>query len=196
MWRALPRQRQSALLVAGGRGSGGIWTMTGLGEQRMLQNGHFREALRLRLCQQSAPAGTVCQLPRDSANGDENNICGECMDSDGRLVHPLTCDHVAARLRPHRALCKALGRACRAQGAAIDYERRIPHLYRWDEDMQRYQQAVLDVVITWPGACPLKTVDATIACPLAERAANSWKKPGAARSPASHLRKLWAHWPT
>ena len=133
LWTQMPtQQRQVALLSGGGHGAGGMWAMTGLGERRMLQNAHFREALRLRLCQISAPIGAICQLPRDAVHDQEGTVCGERMDhSSCILVHPLLCDHAAAHLRPHRALCRAIGRACRATGAAVDYERHVPHMYVW-----------------------------------------------------------------
>ena len=100
--------------------------------------------------------------------------------SSGILVHPLLCDHAAARLRPHRALCRAIGRACRATGAAVDYERHVPHMYIWEEANQRHREAILDVVVTWPGATVLRSIDVTICCPLAERVHTAWKVPGAA----------------
>ena len=149
----------------------------------MLHNAHFREALRLKLAVSSAPSCATCQLVRESGAEDEPIICGEQMET-GMLIHPLVCKHSAARLRPHRAICRALGRSMRAAGAQVDYERAIVEHYRWDSSLQRYQEAILDVVLTWPGAVALQAIDVCISCPLAERVPAAAKHAGKAATQA------------
>ena len=66
VWQTAPdKGRQAAMLSAGGEGSGAMWTMQGINERKMVHNGHFREALRLRLGINTAPRGTTCQLIRE-----------------------------------------------------------------------------------------------------------------------------------
>ena len=81
-------------------------------------------------------------------------------------------------------LCRALGRLTRAAGAIADYERAMPEYYMWDEASSKVQEAILDVVLTWPGALALQTIDVCISCPHAERADTAWKKPGVAAASA------------
>ena len=134
VWNAAEPQRKTALLSAGGKGAGAMWTATGLGPRRMFHNAHFREAMRLRLGVSTAPPGTTCQLHRETAKDEaEPVVCGELMET-GLLIHPLLCKHGAARNRPHRALSRAVGRLTRAAGACVDYERHIPELYQWEEN--------------------------------------------------------------
>ena len=169
------------MLSAGGPGSGAMWHMRGIGERRALQSGHFREAMRLRLGIATAPHEATCKLCTRQHADTHAMVCGQALrDDDGLCTHPLVCDAAAARLRPHRAVSTAIGRALRAAGAEVDYERHIPHLYQWDEEKQRYREAILDVVAVWPGDSVLRCWDVTIACPHAQRVAKAAEVPGAA----------------
>jgi len=166
IWAASDCTQRAIQLSAGGRGSGAMWTMRGLGQRRALQNAHFREALRMRMGCLHAPAGRVCQLRAEAAVETGGGVCGQMLVGDhGLCLHPLTCDVAAARLRPHRAAATALGRAMRACGAAVDYERHAPHVYQWGPDSLRYVEAILDVATSWPGGSCLRSWDVAISCP-------------------------------
>jgi hypothetical protein len=170
LWHELPPPRRAILLAAGGQGSGSMWNMIGLGAKRTMQNGHFREAIRQRLGQSIADPQATCQLLRDATHDLERTTCSELMDHpSGMLVHPHVCTHGAARMRAHRAISHIVGRHCRALGAAVDYERHIPHLYQWDAQGHRYTEAILDIAITWPGEAIVHSYDVCIGCPLADR---------------------------
>ena len=108
-------------------------------------------------------------LPAPGAERGEA-ICGQMLcGGDGLCLHPLTCDVAAARLRPHRACTTSLGRALRACGAAVDYERHVPHLYKWDPVGERYVKAILDIAASWPGGSTLGVWDVVISCPHTAR---------------------------
>ena len=100
------------------------------------------------------------------------------------LTHPLICSHAAARNRPHRTICRAIGRLARAAGSTVDYERAIPELYEWEQDKPKPREAILDVVLTWPGALALQTVDVCISCPHADRTSAAWRRPALAATNA------------
>ena len=184
LWEQSPTEQQTVMLSAGGPGVGSMWSMRGLGERRALQNGHFREAMRMRLGVATAPHGATCQLSHKQHADGEPIACGKPLrDETGLCIHPLACDAAAARLRPHRATCTAVGRNLRAAGAEVDYERHVPHMYQWDATKQLYKEAILDVVSVWPGDSALRCYDITIASPHAARVNNPWRRPGvAARS--------------
>jgi hypothetical protein len=116
-------------------------------------------------------------------------VCGQLLaGAHGLCLHPLTCDVAAARLRPHRAVATALGRALRACGAAVDYERHVPHLYQWDPGSQRYVEAILDVVTSWPGGSSLRAWDVVISCPHSSRARRPDERPAAAAEGGEHVK--------
>ena len=79
--------------------------------------------------------------------------CGEELETDGLLVHPHVCHYGASRLRPHRAITKLLGRAIRATGAIVDYERHVPDLYLLNPETRQVTEAIMDAVVVWPGDC-------------------------------------------
>ena len=82
-----------------------MWTASGLGPRRIFHNAHFREAIRLKFGISSAPPGSTCQLLKETQKDEaEPVICEELMGT-GLLVHPLLCQHGAARNRPPTEHC-------------------------------------------------------------------------------------------
>ena len=153
--------------------------MRAVGERRALQNGHMREAIRMRMGCSAAPEDATCQLQHQQHEGGEPKPCGQQLMRGGVCAHPLECDAAAARLRPHRAVTVAVGRGLRGCGAEVDYERHVPHLYTWDEEKQRYTEAILDVVSVFPGDAQQRCYDITISSPHAQRVKNTWRRAGA-----------------
>ena len=181
LWEEAPSTQQTIMLSAGGPGTGTLWSLRGLGERRAMQNGHFREALRLRLGDATAPQGAECQLRHRQHEDGCGPPCGQPLcEPTGECTHPLVCDAAAARLRPHRAVCTAHGRVLRSAGAEVDYERHVPHLYTWDASRRLHKEAILDVVSVWPGDSAMRCYDVTIASPHAARVNNPWRRPGVA----------------
>ena len=181
LWEAAPEVQKTIMLSSGGTGTGSMWSMRGVGERRALQNGHFREALRLRLGDAEAPADAVCQLRHKQHEDGHAPPCGQPLcEPSGECTHPLQCDAAAARLRPHRAVSTSFGRNLRAAGAEVDYERHVPHMYKWEPARNAYTEAILDVVGVWPGDSVMRCYDITIASPHAKRVNNPWRRPGAA----------------
>ena len=134
----------------------------------------------MRLGEATAPHGATCKLKYQQHVDGNGKTCGQPLrDDDESCWHRLVCDCAVARLRPHRALCTACGRSLRAAGAEVDYERHVPHLYQWQEESRRHKEAILDCVIVWLGDHALRTYDVSVACPMAERAFHTSRKPGA-----------------
>ena len=86
--------------------------------------------LRLRLWK--PPGGAVCQLRRQAEQGGDRGAdegkqqCGKLLGSE--RLHPLQCEHGAAKMRPHDAVKAALSTMLHRAGAAVDVERVIPEL--------------------------------------------------------------------
>jgi len=181
VWVESSSIQRTIQLSSGGRGAGGMWAMRGLGPRRALQNAHFREAMRIRLGCCRAEDSATCSLQPESAAEQPRTACGHSLRGpEGTCVHPFLCNVAAVRQRPHRACTTAWGRALRACGANVDYERHVPHLYKWDNTTQRFTEAILDVVTSWPGGSTLCPWDIVISCPHAARVRGADTTPGAA----------------
>ena len=102
---------------------------------------------------------------------------------DSTLNHPQLCKQGPARMRPHRALAHALARVLRACRAEVDIERVVPELVRVG-DTGVVQEAVMDLVATFPGSVRPLYIDVTIRCPHAARYAQAATKPGQAAAAA------------
>ena len=143
-------------------------------------NTHFRAASLRRLSAISAPEGATCAIP--ARNHDTEDVCGHALDP--QLIHPQLCKQGPARMRPHRALAAALARELRRCGAEVDLERTVLELARRDE-AGNLKEAILDLVVTFPGTFQQHYVDVTIRCPHAARYEHAAVAPGEAASAAA-----------
>ena len=80
----------------------------------------------------------------------------------------MVCKAGPARLRPHRALQHKLGQLLVASGANVDYERPVPDMYRIRPD-GTVQEAILDVVATYPATVGYWAIDVSIRATQASR---------------------------
>ena len=86
LWNMLGGNGQTALLSAGGPGTGGVWSTVPLAKQMAFTNAQWSVATRLRLrCLVRPRDALTCQLPRKG----EGEVCGEQMDQG--LQHALEC---------------------------------------------------------------------------------------------------------
>eukprot|EP00973_Karenia_brevis_P026021 3590341-Karenia_brevis.AAC.1 len=69
-----------------------------------------------------------------------------------------------ARLRPHRAVVRALQKVCERGGAEVDLERAIPALFRVGAD-GKIIEAILDAYVISPSSFDSYAIDVTIRCP-------------------------------
>ena len=87
-------------------------------------------------------------------------------------------------MRPHRALAAALARELRRCGAEVDLERTVVELAKRDQ-AGNIKEAILDLVVTFPGAVQQQFIDVTIRCPHADRDEHAADSPGEAASGAA-----------
>ena len=122
----------------------------------------------------------MCAIP---AKADaRTDFCGHALDA--RMVHPQLCKQGPARMRPHRALAAALARELRRCGAEVDLERTVIELAQYDNE-GNIREAILDLVVGFPGAVQQLFIDVTIRCPHAGRYEHAAHSPGEAASSAA-----------
>ena len=86
-------------------------------------------------------------------------------------------------MRPHRALAATLARELRRCGAEVDLERTVVELTQTDE-RGRVTEAILDLVLTFPGSVQPLYVDVTIRSPHASRYERAHHRLGGAAAAA------------
>ena len=86
-------------------------------------------------------------------------------------------------MRPHRALAASLARELRRVGAEVDLERTVVELAKRNSDGS-VKEAILDLVVCFPGSVQPLFIDVTIRCPHAERYEHAFHSPGEAASVA------------
>ena len=101
---------------------------------------------------------------------------------DNKLTHPHLCRVGPARMRPHRGLCHVLCQEIKFAGTHVDLERACPEFYKISETGAVEEEAILDVVIHFPGGPQQRMVDFTIRCPHASSYANCDKVTASAAS--------------
>lgn len=163
----LPEWRQEGLLSAGGPGGGGVWTQLPDEPRGFFPTAHFRVASLRRMGLLLAPLGATCAL---QTKGDGNcDVCGKVLDQ--HLLHPLLCDKGPAKVRVHTAVCHVLSKELSECKAMVDMERVVPDLMQVVErdTGKTYIDAILDLVVCWPGQVQPAWLDVTIRCPHAVR---------------------------
>ena len=94
---------------------------------KLLQNGHFRHCLRIRIGAASAPFEATCQLQHRHHAAGDCDPCGQNLKDNTGLCTQPSYGAAAASLRLHRGACTAFVRARAAVGADADCGR-VPHL--------------------------------------------------------------------
>ncbi len=94
------------------------------------------------------------------------------------VEHPYLCDLGNARLRPHDCLKTKLAAELAALHVYADIERHVPSMYRVNEK-GNIEEAVLDIVVSYPGEAGMEAIDVTIRCPFHDA---TQKPPGPAAS--------------
>jgi len=161
-------------LSAGGNHTGKLWTSVPQSAAAFFDNDHFRMAVQLRLGCVTAPESSVCKIA--------NTAGEECLQRlTTPVTHPHLCKYGPARLRPHGSLIAGLKHQLLKVGAQVDVERAVPFLYRVGTD-GKVQEAILDIVTSFPGGLHQEWMDITIRCPHAERYEKASVQAGAASS--------------
>ena len=161
VWSTSEPRQQARMLECGGEGTGSFWLATPDCTALRMPDAHWRIATRYRCGLPLAPLHTACCVPRADLT-----TCGVCVDSWGD--HLLMCKAGPARLRPHRAIQRRLGQLLGAAGANVDFERPVPDMYRLRPDGS-VQEAILDVVATFPGTTGYHAIDVSIRATQATR---------------------------
>ena len=183
LWQSSDKDRQIGLLSAGGPGAGTVWLQTPIRGSDYSMNSHFRAASLRRIGALAAPRGATCHIPAATAQeGGFPEPCGHLLDS--KMLHPMVCKQGPARMRPHRALAAALAKQLRRCGAEVDLERTVVELAKVDRQGVT-QEAILDLVVTFPGSVQPLLIDVTIRCPHATRYQHASHTPGEAASTAA-----------
>ena len=180
LWQQADAAGRARLLEAGGPGVGTTWTALPEAD-RWLSSAQWRVATQLRLGLWNDCLELRCQHP--AAGG----VCGAPL---GRgPLHSLDCHAAPSRTRVHKSLAVTLADQVRRAQAEVNLEQAVPELGRWWKDAAgawHCQDAVMDLVIAWPGAWLGKTlVDVTVRDPQAARyQPAATKKPGASAAKA------------
>jgi hypothetical protein len=174
-WSRLTADRKKVMLSSGGFGAGTVWNAIPTRPQWQFSSARWQTATRARLGFLRAPTGSTCQLPKGDEG--EETVCGKVLDQ--HVVHPALCDAGATKLRTHNALKFVLAQDLRNEGAFVDVECRVPDLYKRLPNGE-IREAILDLVVEWPGAGRRHLIDVTVRCPHALRYGNSASKVGAA----------------
>ncbi|CAK0877910.1 unnamed protein product, partial [Prorocentrum cordatum] len=167
LWGSLGAERREGLLSSGGPGAGALWLQMPAQPADYFPTAAtapFRAATLRRLGALSSPPGATCRIKR--RGGDCEDICGQQLDRT--LRHPQLCKQGPARMRPHRALAATLARLLRECRAEVDIERTVTELERVTPT-GRVEEAILDLVVSFPGSVQPLYVDVTIRCPHAAR---------------------------
>ena len=179
LWTAADAGGRARLLEAGGPGVGTAWTAMPDAD-RWMSSAQWRVATQLRLGLWNDGHELRCQ--HQTTGG----VCGAPL---GRgPLHSLDCQAAPSRVRIHKSLAVTLADQARRAQAEVALEQAVPELGRWWRDASgawQCQDAVMDLVVGWPGAWLGKTlVDVTMRDPQATR-----YQPAASRRPGASTAK-------
>ncbi len=159
---------------AGGPGVGKFWTdIPGAGN--LIDNMHFIVMTASRLDTITVIDGTQCQIRHAKPKTDGGPRVPRHMPGDRRcngmlnnpLEHPYLCTIGSARLRPHDSMKLKLAAELIALHVYADIERHVPSMYKLNEK-GNIEEAVLDIVVSYPGEAGMEAIDVTIRCPFHE----------------------------
>ena len=192
LWQDLDVQERDLHWDAGGQGAGSIWCAAqhltaGASGEVWFANPHFQLASAMRMLAVDPPRGTTCNLAASGQAGqaskdgeDEKEKekhrgwtgarCGVAIGK--HAAHCFLCKQGPARMRPHRALQRALANCVKAADGRADLEREDPSLAKWDPKQQEWQQGKVDLWCSFPGVPLAFLLDVTIRCSEAERYSN------------------------
>ena len=194
LWHSASPAQRVVMLSAGGTGAGNMWVQLPLRVSDFFDNSHFRAATLLRLVAMDLPSDSTCRLVarydetatvgdgerRPGARYEQGRACGQPLGRNAD--HALLCKAGPARLRPHQQLAAALASSLRAAGAHVDLERVVPELMNRGAADAAARDAVLDLVVSFPGSFEQRWLDVSIRCPLATRYSQAPSVPGSAAS--------------
>ena len=164
LYQGMSCDRRVGLLSSAGEGAGSFWTSVPTHVTQRFTSAEWSVAFQGKLGLLKAPRGTTCQLP---SGRDPTEVCGVTMDEPCR--HPSQCGAGPNTLRTHNALSEVVRQLAVREGAFADKEQRVPDLYHVDPTSGAVVEAILDVVISWPGSGIVHRVDVTVRCPYAAR---------------------------
>ena len=178
LWEAMPQAR-TRLLSAGGAGVGTTWTAVPESE-RWLSSAQWRVGTLMRLGLWNQDEAMRCQL------AGRGGVCGARLGCGAQ--HALDCKEAPSRIRLHKSIAIACADQLTRAQAEVGVEQAVPELGRWwrdEEGAWQCQDAVLDLVVSWPGAWLGRTlVDVTVRTPEAVR-----YQPGASTTPGAAAAK-------
>ena len=192
LWHGAELVTKEVMLSSGGAGAGGLWVAMPYRSTDFFDTAHFRCATLLRLGEVKPPHAATCKILKRAVHGEEGHEdpgtqareCGHVLGLRGE--HALLCKAGPARMRPHRHLAAVLCREMRAIGAEVDMERVVPELIdRRPQTPAEKRDAVLDLVVSFPGAFAQSRVDVSIRCPHADRYGRADHVPGEAAAKAA-----------
>ncbi len=170
---------------AGGPGVGKFWTeIPGAGN--LIDNTHFIVMTASRLDTLQVVDGFQCQLRRAKPKTEGGPRVPRHLPGDRRcngmlknpLEHPYLCELGNARLRPHDCLKIQIAAERAALHVYADLERHVPSMYKVNEK-GNIEEAVLDIVVSYPGEAGMAAIGVTVRCPFHDAAQ---KPPGPAAS--------------
>ena len=170
----LGRENAAAMLSAGGPGTGTTWSLLAATPFDMLPNAHWILATMDRLALPWDPGTASCQLAV-AATGVQ---CGAALRTSRWHAH--VCGEGAAKFRPHRHMAGALGRLVRDTRGFCDMEVYIPELHQRASAKNAERLAIMDAVISWPGAWDRTLVDVSTRSAHAARYRDTHNTPGVA----------------
>ena len=180
------------MLSSGGAGAGGLWVAMPYRSTDFFDTAHFRCGTSLRLGEVRPPHAATCKILTRAVHDEEGQgdpgaqarECGHVLGPRGE--HALLCKAGPARMRPHRHLAAVLCKEMRAIGAEVDMERVVPELIdKRPQTPAEKRDAVLDLVVSFPGAFAQSWVDVSIRCPHAKRYGRADHVPGEAAAKAA-----------
>ncbi len=119
--------------------------------------------------------GSQCQIRQSKPTTDGGPRVPRHQPGDRRcnamlsnpVEHPFICNKGNAILRPHDSMKVKLASELIALHVYADIERHVPSMYRMNEK-GNIEEAILDVVVSYPGEAGMEAIDVTIGCPFHE----------------------------
>ena len=163
--------------AAAGPESGILWTEVPSDGMEPLPDTHWRCATRARLSCEGSDQTVRCCHKKEGSEQTCGSLCGKWGH------HAAVCTMASARLRAHRQMVHALAAIMKRAGAEVDIERAVPE-WHGRGPKGAPEEAIMDVVIRWPGTNELHFVDVTVRAPWSGRYTAAQTVPGSAAETA------------